>query len=130
MSWSRVIYDEYGVDSTEIYRWDLDLQLEKINTKNNSFDYPQKNDFSYMKIKSRFLIMFLWIPFRWQSSLWFDIEFEKIFEVKIFAKYFLYYIASRSSQIIANLHIVLSHVNDWKQVVVFNHYSFSIIYLI
>ena len=37
----RVISSEHGVDPTGIYDGDPDLQLERINSKNDSLDYPQ-----------------------------------------------------------------------------------------
>ena len=36
-----VISGEHGVDPTGIYHGDPDLQLERINIKNDSLDYPQ-----------------------------------------------------------------------------------------
>ena len=35
-----VISDEHGVDLTGIYHGDPDLQLKRIHTKNDSFNYP------------------------------------------------------------------------------------------
>ena len=50
----RVISGTHGVDPTVIYNGDPDLKLERINTKNDSLDYPPTkniNDFNYVEVK-------------------------------------------------------------------------------